>query len=138
MLRTGRHSVGVQAVKQDDHAPADDRRIDPGRSGRRRIDEEEHEIDDHVSREMAVEAAQGPRPPPRPLLDFGKMRRIPRADARSQFDWLATLATHRCCLLPHAATIIRSAASLYRQSPPGHKASGAAWLSGAPGFPACR
>src|SRR5690349_13166037 len=94
MRRPGQHLVGVQAVQEDEHAPADERRIEPGRSGRGGVDEEEHEIDDHIGGEMAVKAAQRAHAAPRPLLDLGRMRRVPCADARSQFDWLAALATH--------------------------------------------
>src|SRR6185437_9292536 len=94
MRRPGQHLVGVQAVQEDEHAPADERRIEPGRPGRRGIDQEQHEIDDHIGGEMAVEAAQRAHPAPRPLLDLGRMRSVPCADARSQLDWLAALATH--------------------------------------------
>src|SRR5690348_1221078 len=94
MRRPGQHLVGVQAVQEDQHAPADERRIEPGGAGRGGIDEEEHEVDDHVGGEMAVEATQRAHPAPGPLLDFGRVRGVPCADAWSEFDWLAALATH--------------------------------------------
>src|SRR5579862_4905426 len=93
--RPGQQLVGMERVETDNEAPADQWRIEPHRSGRRGIDQEQNEIDHDVGGQVAVKNAQGARPAPGPFLQLGSARGFANAHARMELSGLALLTAYR-------------------------------------------